>query len=84
MRLSLPSPALVVACLALLVAAGGVSYAATGSSVNIVDPITATSKARVSSAGKLYVSDGAGPPAPRSRAQARGCELRPQDSARQA
>src|SRR6266511_4139735 len=60
MRFSLPSPALVVACLALLVAAGGVSYAATGSAINIVDPITATSKARVSSAGKLYVSDGAG------------------------
>jgi hypothetical protein len=60
MRFSLPSPALVVACVALLVAAGGVSYAATGSSVNIVDPVTATSKARVSSAGKLYVTDGAG------------------------
>jgi hypothetical protein len=60
MRFSLPSPALVVACLALLVAAGGVSYAATGSSVNIVDPVTATSKAKVTSGGKLWVGDGAG------------------------
>src|SRR4051812_26658372 len=52
----LPSPALVVACIALLLAAGGVSYAAvkaTGTSVNIVDPTTATSVAKVSARGEL-------------------------------
>jgi hypothetical protein len=37
-----------------------VSYAATGSSVNIVDPVTATSKARVTPGGKVWVGDGAG------------------------
>jgi len=42
------------------VAAGGVSYAATGSSVNIADPVTATSKAKVTPGGKLWVGDGAG------------------------
>jgi len=59
----LPSPALVIACLALLLAAGGVSYAtvkATGSAVNVVDPVTAANAARVDSAGKLEVGDGAG------------------------
>jgi hypothetical protein len=61
LRLSLPSPALVVACLALLFALGGVSYAATGSLVNIVDSVTATYKAHVDPAGKLYVGDGSGP-----------------------
>jgi hypothetical protein len=61
MRFSLPSPALVIACLALLLAAGGVSYAATGNAVNIVDPVAAANKAKVDASGKLYVGDGSGP-----------------------
>jgi len=61
MGMSLPSPALVVACVALLFAAGGVSYAATGSAVNIVDPVTTTNLARVDSSGRLAVGDGSGP-----------------------
>jgi hypothetical protein len=54
----------VIACLALVLASGGVSFAtitATGSSVNIVDPVTAANKAKVDSAGKLEVGDGSGP-----------------------
>jgi hypothetical protein len=61
MRLSLPSPALVISCIALLLAMGGVTYAATGSSVNLVDPANATYKARVDSLGMLHVGDGLGP-----------------------
>src|SRR6266511_3026432 len=58
MRLRPPSPALVIACLALLLAAGGTSVAAitaTGSAVNIVDPVTAANKAKVDGTGKLQV-----------------------------
>jgi hypothetical protein len=54
-----PSPALVIALLALLLAAGGGAYAAsrsTGSAVNIVDPVTAANKVKVSSGGSLQVS----------------------------
>ncbi len=58
MRFALPSPALVVACLALLLAAGGVSYAATGNAINITDLVTAANKAKVDAAGKLNVGDG--------------------------
>ncbi len=60
-----PGPALIVACLALLLAAGGVAYAttisATGQAVNLVDPSTASHKAKVDAAGRLLVGDGAGP-----------------------
>jgi hypothetical protein len=59
-----PSPGLVIACLALLLAAGGTSYAtvaATGNPVNIVDPVTAANKAKVTGDGKLNVGDGNGP-----------------------
>src|SRR5581483_8456478 len=52
MRLPHPSPALVIACLALLLAAGGVSYATvkgggTGTPVNILDPSNGTLAAKV-------------------------------------
>src|SRR5581483_4310475 len=56
MRSLRPSPALVIASLALLLAVGGVSYAtvkATGNAVNIVDPITATNIAKVDNNGAL-------------------------------
>jgi hypothetical protein len=59
MRLLRPSPALVVALLALLLAAGGGAYAAvrsTGSAVNIVDKTTAANVAKVSSGGSLQIS----------------------------
>src|SRR2546423_1356342 len=64
MRLPRPSPALVIACIALLLAAGGASYAAvkaTGSAVNVVDPTNAAQIAKVDASGKLLVGDGAGP-----------------------
>jgi hypothetical protein len=64
MKRRLPSPALVIACLALLLAAGGVSYATvkvTGSAVNIVDGTTASRIAHVDATGKLEVGDGSGP-----------------------
>jgi hypothetical protein len=64
MRFPRPTPALVVAMLALLVALGGTAVAtikATGTATNIVDPTTATRIAKVDAAGKLYVGDGAGP-----------------------
>jgi hypothetical protein len=54
-----PSPALVIACLALLLAAGGGAFAAvraTGNAVNIVDPASASRIAKVSSGGGLKVS----------------------------
>ena len=60
----LPSPALVIACLALLLGAGGVAYGttvATGQLVNIVDPNTAAQAAKVAPGGFLQVGDGAGP-----------------------
>jgi len=58
-----PSPALVVACLALLLAAGGASFAAvrsTGQAVNVLDPTTGAG-ALVDATGHLVVGDGAGP-----------------------
>jgi hypothetical protein len=58
MQLRRPSPALVVACLALLLAAGGGAYAGvrtTGNPVNIVDPVNG-SAARVSSNGLLKIT----------------------------
>src|SRR5689334_18408383 len=58
MRLRLPSPALVIACLALLVGAGGVAYGtvkSTGQAVNIVDPTSASYAAKVDPAGTLRV-----------------------------
>jgi hypothetical protein len=64
MRPRPPSPALVIASLALLLAAGGVSYAtvkATGTAANIVDPTTASNIAKVDGSGHLFVSDGSGP-----------------------
>ena len=59
MRFRPPSPALVISCLALLLALGGTSFAAvsaTGNSVNIVDPVTAANKAKVDASGKLQVT----------------------------
>jgi hypothetical protein len=59
MRSLRPSPALVIAILALLFALGGGAYAAvrsTGSAVNIVDGSTAANVAKVSSSGSLQVS----------------------------
>jgi hypothetical protein len=60
MRIGKPSPALVVAIIALCVAAGGTAYAATGSLVNITDPVNAAQKAKVDTAGRLNVGDGSG------------------------
>jgi hypothetical protein len=63
----LPSPALVVACLALLLGAGGVAYGtvkATGNAVNIVDGTNAAYLAKVSSSGELVTSGNARPLAP--------------------
>jgi len=60
-HLRLPSPAIVIACVALLLAAGGTSVAAinaTGTAMNIVDPVTAANKAKVDANGKLLVSAG--------------------------
>jgi hypothetical protein len=54
-----PSPALVLAFVALLVAMGGTAYAAT-SIVNLADPTTPANKAKVDATGHLYVGDGAG------------------------
>jgi hypothetical protein len=59
MRIRPPSPALVISCLALLLALGGTSFAAinaTGNAVNIVDPVTAANKAKVDATGKLQVN----------------------------
>jgi len=64
MRLPHPSPTLVIACLALLLAAGGVSYAtvkATGQAVNITDPNSAGNVAKVDGSGRLMVGDNSGP-----------------------
>ena len=58
MRIPRPSPALVIATLALLLAAGGGAYAAvraTGSAVNIVDSANATRIAKVSASGAVQV-----------------------------
>ena len=59
LRFVRPSPALVIACFALLFALGGGAYAAirsTGSAVNIVDGTTAANIAKVTSGGSLQVS----------------------------
>jgi hypothetical protein len=61
MHLSKPSPALVIACVALLLAAGGSAVAATtltGTAVNLVDATDASRIAHVDSTGKLLVGDG--------------------------
>ena len=74
MRIRPPSPALVISCLALLLALGSTSVAAvnaTGNAVNIVDPVTAANKAKVDTSGKLQVAvngtAGARPVAPAGR-----------------
>src|SRR5689334_5490422 len=59
MRARLPSPALGVACLALIVAFTGTAAAATGTIMNLADGTTGT-LAKVDSAGKVAVGDGAG------------------------
>jgi hypothetical protein len=59
MHIRPPSPAMVISCLALLLALGGTSFAAvsaTGNAVNIVDPVTAANKAKVDGTGKLQVA----------------------------
>jgi len=64
MRLPRPSLALVVALFALLLAAGGASFAAvraTGSATNIVDPLNPAQIAKVDPTGHLVVGDGGGP-----------------------
>lgn len=53
MRGHRPSPALIVAFLALVVALGGTALAATGQLVNITDPGTSSHKAKVDSSGAL-------------------------------
>src|SRR4051794_6119304 len=60
-RLRRPTPALVVAFLALLVALGGTALAATGQLVNIADGSKAANVAHVTSGGRLEVGDGDGP-----------------------
>ena len=61
MRFAKPSPAMVVAMIALVVAMGGTAFAASGQLVNIVDPGNAARAAKVDAAGKLNVGDGSGP-----------------------
>src|SRR4051794_12560538 len=56
-----PSPALVLAFIALLIALGGTALAATGQLVNITDPVNAANKAKVDATGRLNVGDGTGP-----------------------
>jgi hypothetical protein len=59
LRISRPSPALAIACLALLLAPGGGAFAAvraTGTAVNIVDPTNASRIAKVDSSGGLQVT----------------------------
>src|SRR3954452_21215867 len=53
-----PSPASVLAFIALMVALGGTALAATGQIVNIGDGTTAGRLAKVDSSGKLLVGDG--------------------------
>jgi hypothetical protein len=55
-----PSPAMVVAIIAVVAATGGTAYAASGQLVNIVDPGNAAQAAKVDAAGKLNVGDGSG------------------------
>jgi hypothetical protein len=54
-RLHLPSPALVVAIVAVVLALGGVAWAATGQLVNIADPTNASNVAKVNGSGELRV-----------------------------
>jgi hypothetical protein len=61
MRFAKPSPAMVVAIIAFVVATAGTAFAASGQLVNIVDPGNAAQAARVDSTGKLSVGDGSGP-----------------------
>jgi hypothetical protein len=60
-RLRRPSPALVVAFVALVVALGGTALAATGQLVNIADGSKAANVAHVTNGGRLEVGDGDGP-----------------------
>jgi hypothetical protein len=60
MRLGKPSPAMVVAIIAVVIATTGTAFAATGQLVNIVDPSNASRAAKVDAAGKLNVGDGSG------------------------
>src|SRR4051794_27335088 len=55
-----PSPASVLAFIALMVALGGTALAATGQIVNIGDGTTAGRLAKVDADGKLLVGDGSG------------------------
>jgi hypothetical protein len=54
-RLNIPSPAMIVAFIALLVALGGTALAASGQLVNIGDPADGSHKAAVSADGSLQV-----------------------------
>lgn len=60
MRIRRPSPALVVACIAIVIATAGTAFAATGQLVNITDPGNAAQAAKVDATGKLNVGDGSG------------------------
>jgi hypothetical protein len=60
MRFGKPSPALVVAIIALIAALAGTALAATGQIVNIADGTTVSNLAKVDSTGKLNVGDGSG------------------------
>jgi hypothetical protein len=60
MRFGKPSPAMVVAIVAVVVATGGTAFAASGQLVNIVDPGNAAQAAKVDASGKLNVGDGSG------------------------
>ena len=60
MRFSKPSPAMVVAVVAVVIAMTGTAFAASGQLVNIVDPGNAAQAAKVDTAGKLNVGDGSG------------------------
>jgi hypothetical protein len=55
-----PTPAGVLAFIALSVAIGGTALAATGQLVNIADPGNAANVAKVDGSGRLTVGDGAG------------------------
>jgi hypothetical protein len=61
MRFAKPSPAMVMAIIAFVVATAGTAFAATGQLVNIVDPGNTAQAAKVDSTGKLNVGDGSGP-----------------------
>src|SRR3954469_6618428 len=59
-RLRHPSPAAVLAFIALMVALGGTALAATGQLVNIADGTNASRLTKVDVDGKLAVGDGSG------------------------